>query len=97
MEKSEQKGGFIHEGRQILLNIKKGAVPGPGSAEQDRVGLNRIYNDPEKTGREEPGGERQRQLRLTHQPEVPGQDWGLLFSLPASGVQFRLLPNFPGR
>lgn len=46
MEKSEQKGGFMHEGRRILLNIKTGAVPGPGSAEQGRVGLNRICNDP---------------------------------------------------
>lgn len=55
MEKSEQKGGFIHEGRQILLNIKKGAVPGPGSAEQGRVGLNRIYNDP-MTRKDRKGG-----------------------------------------
>lgn len=46
MEKSEQRGGLIHEGRRILLNIKKGAVPGPDSAEQGRAGLSRIGNDP---------------------------------------------------
>lgn len=42
VEKSEQKGGFVHAGRKILLNTKKGAVAGPGRAEQVRARLNWI-------------------------------------------------------
>lgn len=89
----------IHKGRWILLNIKKGAVPGPGSAEQGRVGLNRMCNDP-VTRKDREGGAWGRGAvpAETGTPaRVPGKDWGLPFSLPASGVQFQLLPSFPGR